>query len=67
MIVADSEMVACRCTVTATHTGTYRDAEPTRKRLVTRLMMFNRVEDGRLAETWAMSEGADLYEQIIAS
>lgn len=65
-IVADSEMVACRCTVTATHTGRYRNVEPTGRRLVTRVMMFSRVEDGRLAETWAMAEGADLYEQITA-
>ena len=63
-IVADSELVACHCTITSTHLGTYLDAEPTGKRLVTRLMMFSRVEDGRLVETWVMSDGANLYEQI---
>jgi predicted ester cyclase len=65
-IVADSEQVACYCTITATHTGAYLDAEPTGKRLVTRVMMFNRVEGGRLAESWVLSEDADLYEQITA-
>lgn len=29
-------------------------------------MMFNRVEGGRLAESWVLSEDADLYEQITA-
>lgn len=63
-IVADSQHVACYCTITATHTGTYVDAKPTGKRLVTHVMMFNRVEGGRLAESWVLSEGAALYEQI---
>jgi aspartyl-tRNA synthetase len=63
-IVANADLVACHCTITSTHSGTYLDAEPTGKRLVTRVMMFSRVEHGRLAETWAMSEGGNLYEQI---
>jgi hypothetical protein len=27
-------------------------------------MMFNKVRNGRLAETWAMVEGNGFYEQI---
>ena len=27
-------------------------------------MMFNRVRDGRVAETWAMTAGAGFYRQI---
>lgn len=45
-------------------TGTYLDLEPTGKRVVAYEMMFNRVADGRLAETWAMTEGDGFYEQI---
>ena len=63
-IVADDEMVACRCTVTATHTGRYFDLEPTGKRLVVHEMMFNHVRHGRLAITWAMTAGPGFYEQI---
>src|SRR3954470_18710426 len=33
-VVADGETVACYCTVTATHTGTYFDLEPTGKQVV---------------------------------
>jgi hypothetical protein len=27
-------------------------------------MMFNRVRDGRLSETWAITDGVGFYEQI---
>jgi predicted ester cyclase len=63
-MVADDEMVECYCTVTATHTGQYFDLEPTGKRLVVHEMMFNRVRDGRVEITWAMTAGPGLYEQL---
>lgn len=63
-IVADDDTVACYCTVTATHTGTYLDAEPTGARVVVHEMMFNSVRAGRIAETWAMTAGPGFYEQI---
>ena len=63
-IVADEQTVACHCTVTATHSGQYLDAEPTGRRLVVHEMMFNRVENERLRETWAMVDGPGFYEQI---
>jgi predicted ester cyclase len=64
LIVADDESVACQCTVTATHTGRYFDAEPTDKRVVVHEMMFNRVRGSRLAENWAMTAGPGFYQQI---
>lgn len=63
-IVAADDTVACFCTVSATHTGQYYDLEPTGKRVAVHEMMFNRVRDGRLAETCAMTEGAGFYQQI---
>src|SRR3981081_3114243 len=54
-IVADEDSVACHCTVTATHSGQYLAVEPTGKRLVLHEMMFNRVRDGRICETWGWS------------
>jgi predicted ester cyclase len=63
-IVADDETVACFCTVTATHTGRYLDLDATGRRVVTHEMMFNRVRDGRLATTWAMTNGPGYYEQL---
>jgi len=63
-IVADEVTVACYCTTTATHTGLYVDAEPAGKRVAISEMIFSRVEDGRLAETWLMFEGPGFYAQI---
>ena len=63
-IVADDDMVGCFCTVSATHTGRYLDVEPTGRRLVAHEMMFNRVRDGRIAITWAMTAGPGFYRQL---
>lgn len=63
-IVADEKVVACHCTVTATHTGPYMGLEATGKKVVVHEMMFNRVRDGRLAETWAITCDAGFYEQL---
>jgi predicted ester cyclase len=63
-VIADETSVACHCTVTATHTGRYFDAPPTGKRVVLHEMMFNRVRDGRLCETWGIVDGPGFYQQI---
>jgi predicted ester cyclase len=63
-IVADEELVACHCTLTATHTGPYMGLEATGKSVVLHEMMFNRVRDGKLSETWAITSGAGFYEQL---
>lgn len=63
-IVADDTFVACHCTTTATHTGRYLDLEPTGKTVTLFEMMFNRVENGKFAETWAVTEGQGFYRQI---
>jgi predicted ester cyclase len=64
IIVADEDIAACQCTTSATHTGRYLDAEATGKTVVIHEMMFNRVRDGKLCETWAMADGSGFYEQI---
>lgn len=63
-IVADEELVACQCTVTATHTGPYMGLEATGKSVVMHEMMFNRVRDGKISETWTIVSGADFYDQL---
>lgn len=63
-IVADTDLVACHCTVAATHTGPYLGLEATGKRVVVHEMMVNRVRDGKLSETWAITSGAGFYEQL---
>ncbi len=64
MILADENTVACFCTVRATHSGKYLDVEPTGKVVTELEMMFNRVRDGKISETYAMVVGLGFYEQI---
>jgi predicted ester cyclase len=63
-ILADDETVACYLTITATHTGPYMGLEATGRSVVLHEMMFNRIREGKLSETWAMSAGAGFYEQL---
>jgi len=63
-VVADDSIVACQCTITGTHTGPFKGVAATGRRVVVHEMMFNRVEDGRLRETWTLSERPGLLEQI---
>lgn len=63
-IVSDGDYVAVHCTTTATHTGKYLDLEPTGKKVVLYEMMFNRIRNGKLSETWAIVEGSGFYEQL---
>lgn len=63
-IVANEQTVACHCTVMATHTGAYMGLEATGMSVVVHEMMFNRVRDGKLSETWAITSGAGFFEQL---
>jgi len=63
-IVANNEFVACYCTTTATHTGPYLDLAPSGHRVSVDEMMFNRIRDGRIAETWAITSGGGFYRQL---
>jgi steroid delta-isomerase-like uncharacterized protein len=65
-VVADDSTVACHCTITATHTGPFRGIAATGRRVVVREMMFSEVDNGRLRETWTLSERPGLLEQILA-
>jgi predicted ester cyclase len=63
-IVASGDLVACYCTTTATHTGPYFDLGPTGQHVEVDEMMFNRIEDGRIAETWVITAGDGFYRQL---
>jgi steroid delta-isomerase-like uncharacterized protein len=65
-VVANDTTVACHCTITATHAGPFRGIAATGRRVVVREMMFNEVDNGRLRETWTISERPGLLEQILA-
>src|SRR6185437_6123763 len=54
-MVASDGMVACHCTTSAVHRGAYFDVEPTGARVSVDEMMFNRIVDGKVAETWVIT------------
>jgi predicted ester cyclase len=63
-MVADDDLVACHCTTSASHTGPYFDLAPTGQRVEVDEMMFNRIVDGRIAETWVITAGGGFYVQL---
>lgn len=63
-LVAEGDYVASSCTVRATHTGPYMGLAPTGKRVELYEMMINRIRDGRISESWAISTGKGFFEQL---
>ena len=63
-LVAEGDYVACSCTISATHTGPYMGLAPTGKRVEIYEMMINRIRDGRISESWAISTGNGFFEQL---
>ena len=62
-LVAEGDLVACSCTVRATQTGPNMGLAPTGKRVEPYEMMINRIRDGRISESWAISTGKGFFEQ----
>jgi predicted ester cyclase len=63
-LVASGDVVACHCTTSATHTGPYFDLAPTGQHVEVDEMMFNRIENGLIAETWVITAGDGFYRQL---
>lgn len=51
-IIAEGDMVAVRVTMEMTHTGTYQGIPPAGKGLRATQMFFDRMADGKIAESW---------------
>lgn len=62
IIVGDR--VVARTTHTATHTGTFRGFPPTGKRFSYRTIDIWRVENGKLAEHWDISDAEEVLRQL---
>lgn len=63
-MVAQDDTVVVRYTVTGTHTGEYRDVEPTGHRVEWTGIAMYRVEDDRIAEIWIEEDRLGLLEQL---
>jgi len=64
-VVAEGDEVVVRYTVRGTHTGEYRDVEPTGNTEWTGTAMY-RVADGEIAEIWLEEDRLGLLEQLEA-
>lgn len=65
-IVAEDETVVVRYSVTGTHTGAYRDVEPTGHTVEWTGMAMYRFDGDRIAEIWLEEDSLGLLEQLEA-
>jgi predicted ester cyclase len=63
-IFGEGDLVATLVTMTATHTGTYYDLEPTGREIRENTLSIHRVVDGRVVESWSTSDSPGRYQQI---
>lgn len=66
-MVAENDLVAVRFRVRGTHEGPLPDApdlEPTGKEIEVVGMEFDRIENGRVAETWQMFDLFGMFQQL---
>lgn len=63
-LIADGDLVAFRATETGTHEGKLLGVEPTGIRMETTGLVIHRIEDGRIAETWASYDSLGILQRI---
>lgn len=63
-IIADGDLVAVRYTVSGTHTGEYKDVEPTGHNAEWTGMAMYRVQDGTITEIWLEEDRLGLLDQL---
>ncbi|TXK72422.1 ester cyclase [Paenibacillus sp. N3.4] len=63
-MIAQDDKVVIRLTLRGTHTGTFRGTEPTNQIIEVNQYREFRLEDGKIAEHWALFDTATLFRQI---
>ena len=63
-LVVDDEYIAVHFTVTGTHRGTFDGSQATGRPVTTSEFTFYRVEDGKFAEVWDLSDMDAVMKQI---
>jgi predicted ester cyclase len=64
-IVVDGDNIAVHFTVTGTHRGAFQGIEPTGRRVTVSEFTFYRVEDGKFAEVWDLTDMVAAVRQIL--
>jgi steroid delta-isomerase-like uncharacterized protein len=63
-IVAEDDMVAAWFTITGTHEGEFRGIPPTGDEISYEQTSFFRVEDGKVAEGWVLTDTLEFMQQL---
>ncbi len=63
-MIAEDDTVAVRYTVRGTHTGRYRDIDPTGHTVEWTGAGFYRIDDGEIAEIWLEADRLGLLDQL---
>jgi len=63
-IVAEGDRVVTRMTAQATHTGSYMGLPPTGKKINCSVLGIARVDDGRIAEHWGVTDELAMMSQL---
>ena len=63
-MVVDGEAVASRWTFRGTHTGDYYGIPATGRPIVSTVVAFDRVREGKLVENWTVFDNYDVMRQL---
>jgi predicted ester cyclase len=66
-VVAEGDRVVIRVKGSGTHRGEFQGLAPTGKRVVATGVGIGRIEDGRIAESWAEYDALGLMQQLGAT
>jgi len=66
VMISEGDTVAVRYDVSGTHSGEYRDIEPTGQTVEWSGIVMYRIEDGKIAEVWLEEDRLGLLEQLEA-
>ena len=62
--VAEDDRIATYITSQGTHSGSFYGIPPTGKHISTSVIRIDRVQDGKIAEHWSVSDAASLMQQL---
>jgi predicted ester cyclase len=65
--VAEKDLVTTRKKITATHTGSIMSIPASNKKVVINVIDIIRIQDGKYAEHWGVSNFSDVIAEISAS
>jgi steroid delta-isomerase-like uncharacterized protein len=63
-LVAEGDQVVTRSVMQGTHTGSWAGVAATGKRVTIRMMVIQRIADGKIVEDWVLVESLGLLQQL---